>query len=249
MESTLNKNGFEIFENVYSEREVNEILKLVEFKGIENKFGVREFLVNNPEIAEKVFTNKLIEIIERIAPNCDKSIKSIYFDKPPTANWIVNWHQDLTINLTNRKEVEGFKNWRVKDERTVVQPKREILESIFTIRIHLDDCTKENGALRVIEESHKNGVIEIKEWMKNRNGEERICEVKKGGIVIMKPLILHSSRRTENRKNRRVIHIEFTDNELPIGLNWKEKFELKKKAVPNKAYLPMPPKRSARQVC
>jgi ectoine hydroxylase-related dioxygenase (phytanoyl-CoA dioxygenase family) len=234
MKSTLNKNGFEIIENVYSEREVNEILKLVEFKGVENKFGVREFLVDNPEIADKVFTNMLIEIIERISPNCDKSIKSIYFDKPPSANWIVNWHQDLTINLENKIEVEDFKNWRVKEERTVVQPKREILESIFTIRIHLDDCTEENGALRVIEESHKNGVIEIKEWMKNKEGEERICEVKKGGIVIMKPLILHSSRRTENQKNRRVIHIEFTDKDLPIGLNWKEKIEIKKKAVPNR---------------
>ncbi len=235
MESTLNKKGFEIIEDVYSEREVNEILKLVELHGIENKFGVREFLVDNPEIAEKVFTNSLLEIIERISPNCKKSIKSIYFDKPPNANWIVNWHQDLTINLANKIEVENFKNWRIKDERIVVQPNREILENIFTIRVHLDDCTKENGALRVIEESHKNGVIEIKEWVKNKEGEERICEVKKGGIVIMKPLILHSSRRTENQKNRRVIHIEFTNKELPIGLNWKEKIEIKKKAVPNNA--------------
>ena len=59
----------------------------------------------------------------------------------------------------------------------------------------------------------------MKEWLKNKEGVERICEVNKGGILIMKPLILHSSKRTENQKNRRVIHIEFTDKELPIGLN------------------------------
>ncbi len=227
MESTLSKNGFEIIENIYSEREVNEILNLVELKEIENKFGVREFLSDNPEITKKVFSKKLIKIIEQISPNCDKSIKSIYFDKPPNANWIVNWHQDLTINLTNKKEVNNFKNWRVKNERTIVQPDNELLENIFTIRIHLDDCTKENGALRVIENSHKKGVIEIKDWIKNKNGVERICEVRKGGIVIMKPLILHSSKRTENQKNRRVIHIEFTDKELPSGLNWKEKIKFK----------------------
>ncbi|MEM6698904.1 MAG: phytanoyl-CoA dioxygenase family protein, partial [Bacteroidota bacterium] len=192
----------------------------------EKKFGVREFLVDNPEIAEKVFTNKLIELIKTVSPNCDKSIKSIYFDKPPNANWIVNWHQDLTINLANKKEVEGFKKWRVKDARTVVQPNIKILESIFTIRIHLDDCTKENGALRVIEKSHKNGVIKIGEWLSKKEGKEILCEVKKGGILLMKPLILHSSKRTENQKNRRVIHIEFTDQELPVGLNWKEKIEI-----------------------
>ena len=228
MESKLNQKGFEIIESVYSNSEINEILKLVELKGIENKFGVREFLIDNSEIAEKIFTESLIKIIERISPNCKKVIKSIYFDKPPNANWIVNWHQDLTINLSNRKEVENFKNWRTNSERTIVQPNKELLESIFTIRIHLDDCTKENGALRVIEESHNKGVIKIKEWLQKKNGIEKICEVKKGGILIMKPLILHSSKRTENQKNRRVIHIEFTDKELPIGLNWKEKIEIKK---------------------
>lgn len=220
--------GFEIIEDIYSEREVNEILNFLDSKEIKNKFGVREFLVDNPEIRGKIFTKKLIAVIEKIAPKCDKSIKSIYFDKPPNANWIVNWHQDLTINLYNKKEIENFKNWRVKEERTIVQPNQEILESIFTIRIHLDDCKKENGALRIIESSHKRGVIEIKDWLTNKEGVQRICEVKKGGILIMKPLILHSSRRTENQKNRRIIHIEFTDKELPIGLKWKEKIEIKK---------------------
>lgn len=222
----LNQKGYQIIENIYSEKEIDDILRLIASKQLEEKFGVREFLVDHPEIAEKVFTERLIEIIKAISPDCNKSIKSIYFDKPPNANWIVNWHQDLTINLQSKKEVEGFKNWRVNKERTVVQPNREILDSIFTIRIHLDDCTKENGALRIIEESHKKGVIEIKEWSENKSGIERVCEVKKGGILIMKPLTLHASRRTENHKNRRVIHIEFTDQSLPADLQWKEKLEI-----------------------
>lgn len=225
MESILNRKGFEIIENVYSKNEVHEILELVNSKGIENKFGVREFLFDHPEIAKKVFTNKLIKIIRDISPNCRKSIKSIYFDKPPNANWIVSWHQDLTINLANKKNTLNFKNWRISRERVTVQPNTELLENIFTIRIHLDDCTRHNGALKVIENSHQRGVIQIKEWMKNKEGVEKICEVKKGGILVMKPLILHSSKRTENHKNRRVIHIEFTDQELPIGLDWKEKVE------------------------
>ena len=225
MESTLNQKGFEIIEGVYSEEEVNEILEGIKSKEIENKFGVRAFLLDKPELAELVFTENLMKIIRTISPDCDKLIKSIYFDKPPHANWVVNWHQDLTINLVEKIEVPAYKNWRVNSERVVVQPNKEMLESIFTIRIHLDDCTKENGALRVIENSHKKGVIDIKEWTKHKEGNEQICEVRKGGIVIMKPLILHSSKRTENKKNRRVIHIEFTDQELPIGLKWKEKIE------------------------
>lgn len=225
MESTLNQKGFEIIEGVYSEEEVYAILEGIKSKEIENKFGIRAFLLDNPELVELVFTENLMKIIRTISPGCDKLIKSIYFDKPPHANWVVNWHQDLTINLVEKIEVPAYKNWRVNNERVVVQPNKEMLESIFTIRIHLDDCTKDNGALRVIENSHKRGVIDIKEWTKHKEGDEQICEVRKGGIVIMKPLILHSSKRTENKKNRRVIHIEFTDQELPIGLKWKEKIE------------------------
>ena len=47
----------------------------------------------------------------------------------------------------------------------------------------------------------------------------------------MKPLLLHSSRRTENQKNRRVIHIEFTDKQLPAGLKWKEMIEIKSSRI------------------
>lgn len=226
MRTELEDKGFEIIEEVYTEQEVNEILAILVAKEYESQFGVREFLLDNPEIAEKVFTPKLLGIIETISPNCDKSIKSIYFNKPPSANWIVNWHQDLTINLKGKGDAPNFKHWRVSQERTIVQPTREILESIFTIRIHLDDCTKENGALRVIENSHKQGVIEIMAWMKDKPGTEKIAEVKKGGVLLMKPLTIHASKRTENQKNRRVIHLEFTAMELPEGLQWKEKWRI-----------------------
>lgn len=225
MKAELEKKGFTIKESIYSNDEIDEILAYLDSRGISGKFGVREFLFQNPVVTNKILNKKLLGIIKQIAPDCRKSIKSIYFNKPPSSNWIVNWHQDLTINLLNKKETANYRNWRQNNQRTIVQPNIELLESIFTIRIHLDDCTKENGALRVIAESHLNGTIKIKEWMKMKNGIESICEVKKGGILILKPLILHSSRRTENEKNRRVIHIEFTEQELPEGLKWKEKIE------------------------
>lgn len=90
----------------------------------------------------------------------------------------------------------------------------------------MDDCTKENGALRVIEKSHKQGIIPIKTWIKEKKGIERVCQVKQGGVLLMKPLTLHASKRTENQKNRRVIHLECIDKSLPEGLEWKEKINL-----------------------
>ncbi len=222
----MNEKGFHITEAVFTEAEIENIIICLEKSGLEKKFGVREVLKSNPTLQSLLFTENFIDYLKSIDPVCDKCIKSIYFDKPPHANWIVNWHQDLTINLQGRKEVIGYKNWRVGKERTVVQPDRKLLENIFTVRIHLDDCTEQNGALRVIENSHKRGVIDIKYWMQKKSGKERICEVKKGGVLAMKPLLLHASRRTENNKNRRVLHVEFCSKKLPNGLNWNEKVNI-----------------------
>lgn len=85
---------------------------------------------------------------------------------------------------------------------------------------------KKNGALRLIKGSHKKGIIKITDWIADKKGMEVICEVNKGGVLMMKPLTLHASRRTENNQNRRILHIEFTEKELPEGLEWKELIEI-----------------------
>jgi len=41
----------------------------------------------------------------------------------------------------------------------------------------------------------------------------------------MKPLLLHSSSRTTNNNKRRVIHIEFCNQELHQELKWVERMK------------------------
>ena len=213
--------GFQIKNDVFSKKEIQQILDFLEKKQIEKLFGIRGFLKTHLELNALIFNKKLVSIINSIAEN-SKIIKSIYFDKPPNANWIVNWHQDLTINVKGKTEDDKFKNWRFLKDRTVVQPPLDILENIFTIRIHLDKCTIKNGALQVVSHSHKDGVVNLAHEVSNLNSIKKICEVEQGGILIMKPLLFHSSRRTENQKNRRVIHIEFSNKILPRGMEWLE---------------------------
>jgi ectoine hydroxylase-related dioxygenase (phytanoyl-CoA dioxygenase family) len=99
-----------------------------------------------------------------------------------------------------------------------VQPPLAILEKNFTIRIHLDDTDAENGALKVILRSHLKGVIRSESI-----GEDEVfCNVKRGAVMLMSPLLMHASNRTTNNKKRRVIHIEFSNQSLPEGLNWSE---------------------------
>ncbi len=132
----------------------------------------------------------------------------------------------MTISVDKKIELEEFGSWTTKQNQFAVQPPIGILENIFTVRIHLDETNEDNGALKVIEKSHLKKIYrpESINWGIEK---ETTCNVEKGGIMIMKPLILHSSNRTTNNKKRRVIHIEFSDMDLPNGINWAEKYDLK----------------------
>lgn len=226
-------NGFTVIENIYSEKETEDILTLLNqadtskdtFRKSVDLFAIRQFLKEVPQVAHIVFNSKLRDIIQQVFGEKYFVVKSIYFDKPGSSNWYVPYHQDLTISLDKKIEIEGFGSWTKKQGQFAVQPPTAYLENIFTLRIHLDDTDQNNGALKVISQSHLKGIYrpETINWTKET---EKSCSIKKGGVMIMKPLLLHSSSRTVNNKKRRVIHIELSDMELPSQLNWAERLNL-----------------------
>ncbi|XZF14527.1 phytanoyl-CoA dioxygenase family protein [Chitinophagaceae bacterium MMS25-I14] len=229
IKETMQQDGFAVINDVYTKEETNDILQIISqvntsgpaFRKTDELFAIRRFLKAAPEAAAVIFSPKLTALIEDIFGKGYFVVKSIYFDKPPQSNWFVASHQDLTISVNKKLPVEGFGLWTVKQDQYAVQPPVDILEDIFTIRIHLDDTNECNGALKVIPGSHANGILKPGTF-DNPSSKQVSCCVKEGGIMLMKPLLLHSSGRTTNNKARRVIHLEFSKLELPGGLTWAE---------------------------
>jgi len=229
----INSEGFTIINNVYSTTEIETLISLIEkitenksenstFRKSEDLFAIRQFLLEIPETLEIILNKKLKEIINTNFGSDYFITKAIYFDKPEISNWFVSYHQDLTISVNKKIELEHFENWTTKQNQFAVQPPKNILDKNFTVRIHLDKTTKENGALKVINKSHAKGICRI-ETIKISAETESFCEVENGGIMIMKPLLFHASNKTTNNERRRVIHIEFSNQELPKELEWNER--------------------------
>lgn len=226
----INKNGYFVVESVYTPNEINHIIDLIEkvntdkptFRQTADLFAIRQFLKEVPDVYPLIFNGKLNTIIANVYGDSYFTVKSIYFDKPGSSNWFVAYHQDLTISVSNKVDFPGYGPWTVKHNQFAVQPPLSILQNNFTIRIHLDDTDEYNGALKVIPGSHLKGICRPAniDWAKEK---ENICGVKAGGIMLMSPLLLHASNRTVNQQKRRVIHIEFSNCELPDGLEWSEK--------------------------
>ncbi|RCH56169.1 phytanoyl-CoA dioxygenase [Mucilaginibacter hurinus] len=223
------KNGFAIINNIYSAAEVSAITNILSsvqatngnYRKTADLFAIRRFFKEVPEVAAPIFNDKLKQVIEECLGCGYFVVKSIYFDKPGNSNWFVAYHQDLTISVDKKIEASGYGPWTIKGKHFGVQPPLAVLEDNYTIRIHLDETDASNGALKVIPGSHTKGIYrpETIDWSVE---QEVTCAVEAGGVMIMKPLLLHSSGRTVNKQSRRVIHIEFSRTALPAGLGWAE---------------------------
>jgi ectoine hydroxylase-related dioxygenase (phytanoyl-CoA dioxygenase family) len=228
----LEEFGYTVIPDIYEDNEIVDLIKHIEtakgvktaFRKNEDLFAIRQFLKEIPSVIPIVFNERLKSVIKRLFGTRYFVVKSIYFDKPESSNWFVAYHQDLTISVKERHEIPGFGPWTVKQEQFSVQPPVEILQQNFTLRLHLDETNSSNGALRVIPGSHKKGIYrpENIDWSKET---EQICDVPKGGIMIMRPLLLHASSRSTGNRRRRVVHIEFAKTELPDPLEWSERMD------------------------
>ncbi len=220
--SQLAYKGFSILNYVYTKREIKRIKKALDQYFKEVGYGVRTILKKVPKLKSLLLNNNLNKILQELDHNVVLT-KAIYFDKPAKSNWYVTWHQDVPINVSEKIETEGYTSWTYKKEINSVCPPEEILKKIITIRIHLDDTHIRNGALEVIPGSHKKRLNDQEIQLITKNSIPYTCDVLAGGIQLMKPLLLHASSKAKSYKRRRVLHLEFSSEELPNGLTWLEK--------------------------
>ena len=225
----ISEKGYAIVEDLFNDSEIENIASIINgtdtsnptFRKSIDLFAIRQFLKEVPGIAPMIFTDKFNSIINELFGQDYFVVKSIYFDKPGESNWFVAYHQDLTISVDTKIEITGYSGWTVRQNQYAVQPPIDILEDNFTVRIHLDDTNECNGALKVVRGSHLKGIYrpENIDWSIET---EDICSVNHGGVMIMRPLLLHASERTTNNEKRRVIHIEYSRTKLPDEINWSE---------------------------
>jgi len=188
----------------------------------ENKHAQRN-LVSVPIVRELAKSTPVRQLVEAIlGPQCF-AVRGILFNKTQESNWKVVWHQDLTIAVRERREVEGFGPWSKKAGITHVQPPAEIMGRMLAIRLHLDESGPDNGPLRVIPGSYSEGRFSAQQVENQQKSNCVTCTVPKGGALLMRPLLLHASSACTVPKPRRVIHLEFAAEDLPEGLQWHDR--------------------------
>ncbi len=148
-------------------------------------------------------------------------VQCALFVKSMENNWLVSLHQDLSIPVAERVESPGCQGWSEKEGELFVQPPVSVLNTVLALRLHLDDCNERNGALRVVPGSHRLGRLTTAEAIRAKDEHGEVCvEVPRGGVMLMKPLLLHASSKVSVDGVRRVLHFVFGPAELPGALQW-----------------------------
>ena len=175
--------------------------------------GGRRDLLDHPVVLDLIRRPELSRLVDTLLGTSWRCVRGLFFDKNMQANWFVPWHRDLVIAVQARNDVDGYGPWSVKDDVIHVQPPREVLENMLAIRLHLDDCGPDNGPLRVIPRSH----------LSMEEVTEPVVELtaKRGEVIAMRPLLLHSSGRATSPTNRRVIHLEYAAVDLPSPIQFR----------------------------
>ena len=187
----------------------------------ETVYAVRNLLEAVPEVAALARSAERRALVTPVLGENCFPVRGILFDKTADANWNVVWHQDLSIAVAEKRETDGFGPWSEKAGVVHVQPPPSVLERMLTVRLHLDDCGEENGPVQVLPGTHRSGRLTSEQIQHLRQERQATaCTSPRGGVLLLRPLLLHASSASRLPCHRRVIHLEYAADPLPGGLQW-----------------------------
>jgi len=216
------ENGFEIINEFLSPDQLTSLRR--EIEAVELPFkagGIRNAEKKFSSVRDLADSDQLNRHAERYLSGAARLVRAILFNKTTENNWLVTWHQDRTVAVSERFEKPKWGPWSVKDGVAHVQPPVDVLNQMVTFRIHLDDTGLENGCLKILPKSQELGILDhgaIQEYVQNR--DPVICEASAGSALVMRPHILHASSKATNPSQRRVLHLEYSSFKLPSGVTW-----------------------------
>jgi ectoine hydroxylase-related dioxygenase (phytanoyl-CoA dioxygenase family) len=206
----VKRDGFAVVPGVAPEGDIARVLRdLAENPLPRSRAGSRHAL-RHPSIVELARGPRLIGLAEEIMGSEAIPFRATLFDKSPRSNWLVAWHQDTALPLRERQDVIGWGPWSVKEGLTYAHAPASVLREVVALRLHFDDSTLGNGLLRVLPGTHNLDVLDGSVIHKLAAETPAFdCVVPMGGVVAMRPLIVHSSSKSRTEHPRRVLHIEY----------------------------------------
>lgn len=202
--------GFGVYPDVFASKEVGAVADLLTHHPAGRSRAGTRHLMRDPEIRRFASDDRLVQVASAALGTTAAPFRATLFDKSTAANWLVAWHQDTALPLRRQVDAKGWGPWSVKAGILYAHAPADALATVVALRIHLDDSTATNGPLRVVPGTHTLGILTDDELIGlSRERQVVECLSPAGGVVAMRPLLVHASSKTLDSRRRRVLHIEY----------------------------------------
>jgi ectoine hydroxylase-related dioxygenase (phytanoyl-CoA dioxygenase family) len=209
--------GFAIVEAVLDASETAGLARTLETSNLERSRAGARHLMNHPAVSAVATDPRMLALARVFLGESAIPYRATLFDKSPARNWLVVWHQDTALPLRERHERPEWGPWSTKAGITCAHAPASALSQVVALRLHLDDSRLDNGPLRVLPGTHALGVLSEPDIGRLTTEISSVdCVVPAGGVVAMRPLIVHASSKAESELPRRVLHIEYARS-LDLG--------------------------------
>jgi ectoine hydroxylase-related dioxygenase (phytanoyl-CoA dioxygenase family) len=213
---TFQDDGFAILSDVISPEVCDELIEVVSDKdpcrpGSRDLLG-RQAIVHTASALHRHLLDLGLLREQHQAVQCS------LFAKGDGANWSVTPHQDLSVPVSERVDIPGWSGWSKKENIWFAQPPAVFLEDLVAVRLQLDGNSSETGPLEVVPGSHAKGRL-ASSSISHYAGHRVRCVVPRGGVLVMRPLLIHSSGKSHSSLHRRVLHFLYAPP-LPAALSW-----------------------------
>ena len=210
---TVRDEGYGLIPDVFAPSEIRSLLTALRREALpRTRAGVRHAM-RSPAVARTANDPRMLDIARKILGPAAIPFRATLFEKLPASNWLVAWHQDTALPLQERREASGWGPWSIKDGVNYAHAPAKALEKVVALRLHLDDSILNNGPLRVLPATHTKGVLTDEEIFSIAAQTSNVdCLMPIGGIVAMRPLVIHASSKSQTENPRRVLHIEYAES-------------------------------------
>jgi ectoine hydroxylase-related dioxygenase (phytanoyl-CoA dioxygenase family) len=213
--------GYRIVSDAFGKADTSELLKAIDALDLTRGRAGARHLMQHAVVRDAANDPRMKAIAREFLGPSAIPYRATLFDKSSARNWLIPWHQDTALPLRARRDdVVGSGPWSIKSGVLYAHAPASALSRVIALRLHFDDSCGDNGPLRVLPGTHAHGVLSesaIEAFV--REIPPVSCLVPCGGVITMRPLLLHASSKAETDRPRRVLHIEYADVlELPDGV-------------------------------
>jgi ectoine hydroxylase-related dioxygenase (phytanoyl-CoA dioxygenase family) len=211
MTSSDRSTGFEILPGVLDASDARTIASGLERFPLERSRAGARHLMSHPLVGGLARDPRLLATASRLLGAPAVPFRATLFDKSPASNWLIVWHQDTALPIRQPREAPGWGPWSIKGGLSYAHAPAVALSRVIALRVHVDECGPGDGPLRVLPGTHTLGVLtDAQIGRLAREIQPHDCTVSAGGVVVMRPLIVHASSKNQSGRRRRVLHVEYT---------------------------------------